>query len=335
MKIFLVKILDFIFQKIKSYRRMIVIFSILIFCVLFWLLEYALPYMPIMPRRLIATEKPENYQLSAEAIEIPADDTLILRGYFVAATADTVKANLILVHGIGGCKENYFGTAKMLSENGYNVLLYDQRAHGQSGGKFCTFGYYEKRDVARILDFLEKRTPNVETGIWGSSLGGAVAIQSLAFDRRLKFGIIESTFNTLENVIVEYGNMYFGFKSLWLARRTLQKSAQIAGFEPFTIKPREACRAIVQPVFMAHGNEDERIPITFGKDNFDNIASEDKEFYEVKGAHHNDVSLKGGLMYRQKVLGFLNRVTQKLKQRPKISPKVKAFFKKKRVNTEG
>ena len=214
---------------------------------------------------------------------------------------------MVLLHGIGSCKEANLGFSRILSDNGFNVIIYDQRAHGKSGGQYCTFGFYEKEDVSKFVDIAVAKYLDLPVGIHGASLGGAVALQALEHDKRLKFGIIESTFNTLENVVIEYGRGYFKFRSRWLAQRVLTKSADIARFKPFDIKPIESCRNIEQPILMVHGDMDEKIPMEFNKENFVALKSTDKEFYEVKGAGHNNVGEIGGDAYLKKMMTFLNR----------------------------
>ena len=270
-------------------------------------LEFGLPYIPISPFRKLEKIKPSDWGLRFKHLRVRGARAVILRGYFIHALTVKARATIIVLHGIGSAKEVYFGFARWLAEQGFNVVIYDQRAHGRSGGKYCTFGFYEKRDVSKIIDKVLKRYSRLPIGIHGTSLGGAVAIQALADEKRLSFGIIESTFNTLENVVEEYGRDMLKFRSRWLVRRILSRSAKIAKFNPFDIKPVESCRQIEQPILMVHGDADEKIPISFNFDNFNALKTTDKEFFIVKGAGHENVSEIGGTIYQQKVLEFINR----------------------------
>ncbi len=309
-------------------------FIVIIFILFIAFAEYGMPYMPIVPVRQTSVALPSDYGLQSEILDVEADTNLILRGYFIHALT-TPKATIILLHGIGSNKENWLGYARLLAENGFNCVVYDQRAHGKSGGTFCTFGFYEKFDVSKIVDTLLCRADILPVGIQGASLGGAVALQALGYDKRLSFGIVESTFNTLENVIEEYGYDYFKIRSRWLARHVLSKSALIARFRPFEVKPVEACRTIEQPILMVHGDADEKIPINFNKENFTALKSADKEFFIVQGAGHDNVGEIGGEKYRQKIFGFLNRI---LKRPLSIEPskkgkkfqRIKKMFKRRR-----
>jgi uncharacterized protein len=295
---------------IKRYwLRMIIIFLVLGIVGFGLIVEFVLPHWPIRPWKRTSSERPSDYGLRDETFDLEVDSGIILRGYLIEATKKA-KATIVHLHGIGGFKESKIPFAKMLANEGYNVLIYDQRAHGKSSGTYCTFGEYEKRDLSKMIDSILKRLPNIPIGIHGSSMGGAVALQCLEFDERIKFGIVESTFNTLENVVIEYGRDYFKFRSRWIARRVLSKAALIAKFNPFSIKPVESCKNIEQPMLMVHGDKDENIPIEFNIDNFKALKSTDKEFYTVHGATHFDVGEVGGEAYKKKVLDFLNRQTR-------------------------
>ena len=283
-----------------------------------WGVENVLPYWPIKPFRqdpehatwrIPKGAHPENYGLTAEPFEVLTTDSVRLKGLYIPAKKPSVPVSktLILLHGISSCKEFFLPSAEKLSNEGFNVVLFDLRAHGQSGGEYCTFGYCEKHDVSAVVDMLMARDSTQKIGLMGHSLGGAIALQALAEDKRLQFGVIESTFNSLEAVVEQYGVNYFGIRSPWLAHHTLDKSAAIAHFDPYTVLPSESARHITQPVFMSHGDQDERIPWQLGRENFERLASADKQWYLIPNGHHNGTWQAGGAAYERALMGFLKR----------------------------
>ena len=69
---------------------------------------------------------------------------------------DSTKGTIILLHGIRSNKSHFNDLSNYLSTNGFNSVALDLRAHGESEGKFCSFGVNEKRDVKKLIHFLEK-----------------------------------------------------------------------------------------------------------------------------------------------------------------------------------
>src|SRR5262249_60163667 len=65
--------------------------------------------------------------------------------------------------------------ARLFREAGYNVLLYDARACGESTGDFVTFGFHEAEDLLGAVEYL--RTKKVERiACLGVSQGGATIL---------------------------------------------------------------------------------------------------------------------------------------------------------------
>ncbi len=276
--------------------------------------EHVLPYSGICPSRYVIEHHPQEfpngylpggYGMVYETVNIQAQDSVTITSYFI--TAPSPRATILVLHGIADCKERYYQMAKRLVDKGCNVVLVDLRAHGKSGGKYCTFGYYEKDDMQRLITEIGKRDSVHPIGIYGVSLGGAVALQTLGIDQRLKFGIIESTFNEFEKVSVEYGKRFFGFRSPWLAHHINTKSGVIAKFPPEEVRPVESARKITCPMLMIHGDADARIPIAFGQDNFAALGSKEKEFYTVRGAGHDNLKTVAGEKFYETIGRFLEK----------------------------
>ncbi|MDX1910625.1 MAG: alpha/beta fold hydrolase [Saprospiraceae bacterium] len=277
--------------------------------------EHILPYSGIKPMRRTGEQMawylpkgvdPSNYGLTFEKMRIQTPDTLQLSALLVHANTDTTKGVVVVLHGISGCKETQLERAQLLAEAGYACLLPDLRAHGESGGEYCTFGYYEKYDLQAIADTLQARFPRLPLGIWGASLGGAIALQGMAADPRYNFGIVESTFHDFKMVAMEFGaDWFFGLRSHWMTDRVLENSGKIARFDPFSIQPARAAQQITRPVLFMHGDKDSRIPMWFGERNYEVCPAPGKKWRKVQGAGHNNLWRVAGESLWQEVRLFL------------------------------
>ncbi|OAV46145.1 alpha/beta hydrolase [Lewinella sp. 4G2] len=271
--------------------------------------DHVLPYAILKPRRVVNNSLPDSVGLDFEHFRLQSSsDTIELDAIFVPATVPA-RANLIMLHGIGSCKEVYLGTLPRLCELGYNVLLWDQRAHGKSGGTYVTYGAKEKVDVCRGIDWLENKAPDLPTGIYGNSMGGAVALQSLAFEKRLQFGLIESTFTNLPEITQAYGTRLSGYElPRWLTDRVLRRAGRVGDFKPFAIRPVDAAVDITQPVQLIHGDADSNINVSHAHLLFSALGSADKDLYLVANGDHADLWHKGGEDYEEVWYGFFRRM---------------------------
>ncbi|GLB50194.1 alpha/beta hydrolase [Neptunitalea lumnitzerae] len=238
-------------------------------------------------------------------VTITTFDNLKLKGFLTYATTQKAKGTVILLHGIRSVKESYIGLSKDLSVQGYNTFAFDLRAHGESEGRYNTFGAKERKDVSAIVDYLDgKGYSNV--GVWGRSLGGAIALQALGTDDRLKFGVIESTFSDFNIVVHDYTALFTGIDSYAFSNFLVKRAGEIGEFNPESVKPVELCKQIKQPIYMSHGTADHRIAYKYGKMNYDALASEQKVFETIPNATHMNVWYIAGEAHFNKIVNFLN-----------------------------
>lgn len=68
---------------------------------------------------------------------------------------------------------------RIVSFEGYTVLLPDSRAQGESGGKFPTYGVNETDDVRRWFEWLASQQRPLCIFGMGESMGAAILLQAL------------------------------------------------------------------------------------------------------------------------------------------------------------
>ena len=110
-----------------------------------------------------------------------------LQMYFLKNKVET-NNYIIIAHGHTYTHHGSLKYAKLMMRKGFNIVLYDQRYHGNSGGQFTSLGYYEKDDLYMIVtDTYERYGKDIFLGTYGESMGSATVVLESGIDNRLKF----------------------------------------------------------------------------------------------------------------------------------------------------
>jgi uncharacterized protein len=296
----------------KVFRKIAIVFSVFIIMgfIAAW---FILPKVMLQPTRFSREQllqvfprglEPSIYDMQYEDFDVITHDGIQLDGLLIHPDKEP-QGTIVMIHGIGAYKEVFFHLAKKLSEEGYQIVLTDLRAMGQSGGEYCTYGWHEKSDISLVVSKIKTRFPDLPVALYGTSLGGAIALQAMANNPQIDAGVIECTYDELRNVVRAYTARTLGFACNSLADFALWRASEESQFDAALMNPCDFATSITQPVFIAHGDQDMHIPLAFGRHNYEMLASQDKIFYEVIGAKHHDLGTIGGEAYSNAVLHFL------------------------------
>lgn len=189
------------------------------------------------------------------------------------------RGTLVYLHGVADNRGSGAGVVRRFVDRGFDVIAYDSRAHGDSGGDACTYGYFEKDDLRRVLD----RVPPGPVVLVGTSLGAAVALQAAADDPRVSKVIAAETFSDLRTIARDRAPFF-------LTETTINKAFSLAEargrFEVAAVSPVAAAARISVPVLLIHGALDRDTPPEHSKRVFDALRGP-KRLVLVPGAGHN------------------------------------------------
>jgi uncharacterized protein len=218
-----------------------------------------------------------------------AGDGVTLRGWSCAARGQR-RGSVVYLHGVADNRSSAVGVIDWFTERGFDVLAYDSRAHGQSAGTVCTYGFYEKRDLQRLVHSL----PSGPVLVMGHSLGAAVAIQAAAGDGLVIGVIAAEAFSDLRTIATERAPRI-------LPRLVIARAFEVAEarghFDVASVSPVAAAASLRIPVLLIHGADDVDTPPEHSKRILAALNGP-KQLLLVPHARHNE-SLNSHSVWRE------------------------------------
>jgi alpha-beta hydrolase superfamily lysophospholipase len=212
-----------------------------------------------------------------------AGDGVNLKGWRCRAPTAR-RGTLVYLHGVADNRTSGTGVIDRFGRLGFDVVVYDSRAHGESEGELCTYGYYEKRDLHHVLDTVGPG-PIV---LVGTSLGAAVALQEAAGDARVTAVVAAETFSDLRSVATARAPFFF---TPGIIARAFKLAEQQGRFSVDDVSPVMAAAEIRSPVLLIHGSADSETRPAHSQRVLAALAGP-KRLILVAGARHNE-SLRG------------------------------------------
>ncbi len=122
---------------------------------------------------------PADLPFKVQEVTFEGGDNLRMAGWQVPSQNG---ATIILLHGYGGNRTQMLWHARQLVRAGYGVLMYDERASGESEGTRRSYGWEDPSDVQGAIRFIEAEAGQTREriGIAGCSIGGQIALNSAA-----------------------------------------------------------------------------------------------------------------------------------------------------------
>jgi len=128
-----------------------------------------------------------SQEITWQPVELnTANENITIIGDFYHADSDK---GVILLHMLGGSKEDWRDFALDLQKSGYNVLAIDFRGHGASWGDWNTFDGDQFRKMVFDVDAARKALGKFgvsNVGIIGASLGANIAVNYAAGQPSIK-----------------------------------------------------------------------------------------------------------------------------------------------------
>lgn len=248
-------------------------------------------------------------QQKTEKVSILSFDGLKLKGIFLPAEQKTDKI-ILAVHGFRvNAMKDFAGLVYFYHQQGYHVLLVDDRAHGASEGKYIGFGCLDREDCYRWIHYLDQRFQGkCSIFLHGISMGAATVLMtsSMNLPRSVKGIIADCPYTSIWE---EFCYLTEREKKSWLIMYPIMKLAGkickvVAGYEYDEISSAEEVKDTKIPILLIHGKEDRFVPPSMSEKIYNNCVSE-KKLLIVPNAKHAESYYVAKEKYEESVLNFI------------------------------
>jgi uncharacterized protein len=247
--------------------------------------------------------------MHAEQIKVKSTTGVELTGRFFAGSG---RSLVVLANGYGDTQDQVLPFADFLHKAGFNVLTFNMRGRGDSGGEYVTLGVLEQLDLISVLNYAAKR-PEVDPrriGVLGISMGGATGILAAAQDPRIKAIVDDCGFSDAPGVIAASFEHFIHLPAFPFAPLTVWIASERANIDVASARPMDVIgRISPRPVLIIHGLADYVVPVDNSQRNF-NSAHQPKELWLVPGAGHGQAHTVAKAEYERKVDVFFENALQ-------------------------
>lgn len=263
---------------------------------------------------LDAQEKAGALQLAQMAdlprrrVDIESRDGLRLSGWLLPGQ-QPVQQVIILVHGYTAAASWMLHLALPFLQRGWTVLLVDQRAHGASEGRYASYGYHEKHDLDRWVNWVvQQYGEQVVIGLLGQSMGGGTVLEYAALNRYASFIVADCAYSDLKQLIAyQIGTVHHlpARPLLQLLDRQLRRRV---GFGLLDVSPLCTIKRYADlPVMFIHGENDDFVPTKMSVEMFSEKPGR-KKLLIIPGAGHARAHITDAATYERELFAFIAEV---------------------------
>lgn len=222
----------------------------------------------------------------AQDVYIESEDGLRLHAYWIPA--ENPKGTMLLAHGYRSTMLADFGISFACYHSlGMNLLVPHQRSHGESQGRFITFGVKESGDMLQWIRFHNRQFGHYQMILTGLSMGASTMLYLADADlpENVKGIVADCGFTSPKEILSTVFRRVVhlpAVPTIWAA----ELFARIfAGFSLYEKDTRRSLANSKVPVLMIHGTGDDFVPCEMTKQGYA-ACTGSKRVLLVEGAEH-------------------------------------------------
>ncbi len=246
----------------------------------------------------------EAFQKTTSPVSIQSTDGLTLHADMKRNEESHLWA--IIIHGYKSDNDYMMRYGARYAEKGYSVLLPDNRAHGESEGKYIGMGWLDRGDIECWIGWIAEQDEDAQIVLHGVSMGAATVMMVSGDNPDHVIGYIEDCgYTSVWDIFASELKKRFSlptFPVLDLANAVSKWRAGYSFKEASCLTEVAKCE---KPMLFIHGDADDFVPVEMGFEVYEAAGCE-KEFYLVEGAGHAQSELKDPDAYWETVFTFID-----------------------------
>lgn len=202
---------------------------------------------------------------------------------------------------------DYIGLSGYYFRKGYSMLLVDERAHGESEGKYIGFGCLDRWDALKWIDWVvENCGKEVQILLHGTSMGGATVLMTsgLELPVQVKGIISDCAFTSPKEVFTHVLKHMIHLPAFPMIQLSDCFNRKLAGYGLDECNAVREVQKANRPILVIHGSGDTFVPCSMCDVIYENIASQ-KQKLIIEGAAHAESYYKDTKRYEQALDEFI------------------------------
>ena len=219
----------------------------------------------------------------------------------------------VLVHGYRGGIIDMSNYAKHFYEQGYNILIPNLRAHGESEGTYIGMGWHDRLDLISWIDMLVTREPSCEIALLGISMGATTIMMATGEElpENVKVAIADCGYSSVYEEFEHILEHYVNFRKFPLMNTAEYYTKKRAGLDFSEASAVSQLKNSTTPTLFVHGSADDFVPFSMLDKVYyaatGLVEGDTKEKLVIDGAEHAKAASVMPELYWEKVFDFVNK----------------------------